>query len=69
LNKNADAEIAYLGATRIKADDRAAWQGLVSLYDKQGSSKLDSYHNVVVQLGKLFADRYAVLENACMSKT
>jgi superkiller protein 3 len=57
LNKDDDSETAYLAATHIKADDRAAWQGLISLYDKQGGRKLDSYHNVVIQLGKIFAKR------------
>ncbi|CAG7918435.1 unnamed protein product [Penicillium olsonii] len=56
LNKNDESENAYIAATRIKADDRTAWQGLLSLYDKQGGSRLDSYHQVVVNLGKILAD-------------
>jgi superkiller protein 3 len=53
-----------LAATRIKPDDRTAWQGLISLYDKQGGSKLDPYYDAVVQLGKIFADKYVVVMSA-----
>ncbi|KAJ5594172.1 uncharacterized protein N7459_000380 [Penicillium hispanicum] len=56
LNKNDDSEQAYLAATRIKANDRTAWQGLISLYEKQGSQKLDVYREAVLHLGQLFVD-------------
>ncbi|KAJ5336604.1 Tetratricopeptide-like helical [Penicillium brevicompactum] len=56
LNRNDSSETAYITATRIKADDKAAWQGLLSLYDRQGGDKLDSYHQVVIQLGNIFAN-------------
>ena len=58
LNRLEEAEKAYLAATRIKDNDRTAWQGLISLYEKQGSQKLDSYHEAVIKLGKIFADKY-----------
>ena len=57
LNSNDRAEQAYLAATRIKANERTAWQGLISLYEKQGSQKLDAYRNAVLSLGQIFADR------------
>ncbi|RJE19868.1 hypothetical protein PHISCL_07785 [Aspergillus sclerotialis] len=56
LNKNADAEKAYLAATRVKDSDKTAWQGLVSLYQKQGSHKLDPYREAVLKLGQIHAD-------------
>ncbi|KAJ5886770.1 uncharacterized protein N7473_009444 [Penicillium subrubescens] len=56
LNQNEASEDAYLAATRIKENDRIAWQGLISLYEKQGGSKLDAYHDAVLKLGKIFAD-------------
>ncbi|KAJ5692508.1 hypothetical protein N7462_001931 [Penicillium macrosclerotiorum] len=56
LNKNDDSENAYIAATRIKDSDRTAWQGLISLYEKQGGQKLDAYHEAVLRLGKIFAD-------------
>lgn len=58
LNKNAEAEQAYLAATRIKGDDRTAWQGLINLYQKQGSYKLDSYREAVLKLGQVYAEVY-----------
>jgi superkiller protein 3 len=60
LNQNEAAEEAYSAATRIKDNDRTAWQGLIGLYEKQGGSKLDAYHEAVLKLGKIFADRYEI---------
>lgn len=54
-----ESEAAYLAATRIKPEDRAAWQGLIALYEKQGSQKLDAYHDAVLKFGLTLADRYA----------
>ncbi|KAJ6157771.1 hypothetical protein N7470_005363 [Penicillium chermesinum] len=56
LNKNDESEKAYLAATRIKPDDRTAWQGLISLYEKQQGQKLDAYREVVLKLGEIFAN-------------
>ncbi|KAJ5820130.1 antiviral protein (Ski3) [Penicillium riverlandense] len=56
LNRNDDSERAYLTATRIKPGDRTAWQGLISLCEKQGSHKLDAYREVVLRLGQIFAE-------------
>ena len=58
LNKNSDAEKAYLAATRAKENDRTAWQGLISLYEKQGGHKLDDYRDAVLKLGQIFAEEY-----------
>lgn len=57
-NENAESEKAYLAATRIKESDRTAWQGLINLYQKQGSHKLDAYREAVLKLGKIYADAY-----------
>ncbi|KXG46022.1 Tetratricopeptide-like helical [Penicillium griseofulvum] len=56
LNKNNDAENAYSAATAINPDDKTAWQGLISLYEKQGGCTHDGYHKAVIALGKIFAD-------------
>ncbi|EPS26932.1 hypothetical protein PDE_01872 [Penicillium oxalicum 114-2] len=56
LNEFAASEQAYLAATKIKQSDRTAWQGLINLYEKQGGSKLDAYHDAVLKLGQIFAD-------------
>ncbi|KAJ6087406.1 hypothetical protein N7467_006320 [Penicillium canescens] len=56
LNKIEESEGAYYAAARIKSDDRTAWQGLVSLYGRLGASQLDSFHDVVIRLGKILED-------------
>ncbi|KAL5337338.1 hypothetical protein BJX70DRAFT_399803 [Aspergillus crustosus] len=56
LNNYTEAERAYLAATRIKGDDKTGWQGLISLYEKQGNQKLEQYRDVALNLGQVFAD-------------
>ena len=63
LNKDEDAEKAYLTAVKIKPDDRTAWQGLISLYEKQGSQKVEAYRDAVLGLGQIFENRYD--DNSC----
>ncbi|KAJ5124274.1 uncharacterized protein N7515_008099 [Penicillium bovifimosum] len=55
LNNDAEAESAYSAATKINADDKTAWLGLVSLYEKCGCEH-DGYRQAVIALGKIFAD-------------
>ena len=61
LNRNDGAESAYLAAARIKDNDKTAWQGLINLYEKQGTHKLNSYHEAVLKLGQILADAYATV--------
>lgn len=61
LNRNDGAESAYLAATRIKDNDKTAWQGLINLYEKQGTYKLNSYHDAALKLGQILADAYVTL--------
>ncbi|KAJ9360584.1 hypothetical protein C8Q69DRAFT_410888 [Paecilomyces variotii] len=56
LNKNDEAEKAYRAATKLKDSDKTAWQGLVNLYEKQGSHKLDAYREATVKLAQIYAD-------------
>ncbi|KAI9927714.1 hypothetical protein ASPWEDRAFT_52295 [Aspergillus wentii DTO 134E9] len=56
LNKHGDAEKAYLAAARVKESDRTAWQGLISLYEKQGGQKIEEYREAVIKLGLIFAE-------------
>ncbi|KAL3482453.1 hypothetical protein BJX99DRAFT_217085 [Aspergillus californicus] len=56
LNNYQEAERAYIAATRIKADDKPAWQGLIGLYEKQGNQKLEQYREAALNLGQVFAD-------------
>jgi superkiller protein 3 len=55
LGQNAEAENAYRKATSIKPGDVQALKGLITLYEKQGSEKLDEYHDVARQLAELLA--------------
>ena len=54
-NKVDDAAKAYTSATKIKPDDAQGWLGLCSLYESQGSGRIDEYGDVAVQLALLFA--------------
>ncbi|KAJ5111275.1 translation repressor/antiviral protein Ski3 [Penicillium argentinense] len=56
LNQNDEAEQTYLAATRIKPDDRTAWQGLIAVYQKQGASKLNAWHDAAFKLATIFAN-------------
>ncbi|RDW86737.1 SKI complex subunit tetratricopeptide repeat protein SKI3 [Aspergillus mulundensis] len=56
LNHFLESERAYLAATRIKGDDKTAWQGLISLYEKQGNQNLEQYREVVIKLAQVFAE-------------
>ncbi|KAF7590726.1 Superkiller protein 3 [Aspergillus hancockii] len=56
LNKTKDAEDAYLAAIRVKKDDKIAWQGIISVYEKQGNNKLDAYREAVINLGQILAE-------------
>jgi superkiller protein 3 len=53
-NKNADAEKAYESATKLKPSDPQAWQGLIQLYEKQGSEKLELYQNAALRLAEIY---------------
>ncbi|KAL9616166.1 MAG: hypothetical protein Q9160_008946 [Pyrenula sp. 1 TL-2023] len=55
LNQDDAAENAYEAASQLKPNDSQALKGLISLYEKQSSRKLDSYHGVVLKLGEIYA--------------
>lgn len=55
------AESSYVSATRIKDNEKTAWQGLASLYEKQGGKKLDAYREVVLKLGLILAEKYTTI--------
>ncbi|KAJ5115907.1 hypothetical protein N7456_000255 [Penicillium angulare] len=56
LNKVDESEAAYLAATQLKSADRTAWQGLISLYERQGSQRLGSYRQAVLNYGQILAE-------------
>lgn len=55
-NKYPEAERAYDAATRIKGNDPQAWQGLIKLFEKQGSSRVDAYQIAALRLAEVYRD-------------
>ena len=55
-NKYSDAEQAYDAAIRIKGNDPQAWQGLIKLFEKQGSSRVDAYQTAALRLAEIYRD-------------
>ncbi|KAF2835832.1 TPR-like protein [Patellaria atrata CBS 101060] len=51
-----DAAKAYTSATKLKPKDDQAWLGLRSLYESQGSSKVDEYITVGVRLAEIYGE-------------
>lgn len=46
----------YRTATQLRLKDAQAWQGLVKLYERQGTKKLGDYQQAVVSLAQIFHD-------------
>lgn len=59
-SRNDESEKAYTAATVVKANDPLAWQGLISLYERQGGRMLDRYHDAASRLAHLFMDVYVI---------
>lgn len=51
------AEKAILKAAALKPEDLQSYKGLVTLYEKQGSAKLDQYHIAVLKLAEIYAQK------------
>lgn len=58
LGRYIDAEPAYKVAIGSKPKGALAWQGLISLYEKQAGHKLDDYHEAVLHLGEIYMQEY-----------
>ncbi|KAF3492188.1 superkiller protein 3 [Arthroderma uncinatum] len=56
LNDHSASEKAYGSAIKIKDSDKTAWQGLIGLYESQGSKRLESYGKAVINLCNIFGD-------------
>lgn len=54
--KYEEAEQAYERATQSKPKDPQAWQGLIKLYEKQGSKKVDKYQNAATSLAVIYGE-------------
>ncbi|KAI9839741.1 MAG: Superkiller protein 3 [Sclerophora amabilis] len=55
-SKYDEAVKAYSTATNVKGNDALAWQGLISLYEKLGSQKLEQYREAAVRLAEIYRD-------------
>lgn len=55
-NKLEEAQKTYETATRLRPAEAQAWQGLIKLFEKQGSKKLASYQNAAVRLAEIYRD-------------
>jgi len=51
-----EAEKFYNTATTLRPQDPQAWQGLIKLFEKQGTKKLGPYQGVVVNLARIWHD-------------
>ncbi|KAI9787609.1 MAG: Superkiller protein 3 [Geoglossum umbratile] len=54
LGRYDEAAESYNAATRIKGNDTLAWQGLISLFEKQDSRKVDEYRAAAVRLAEIY---------------
>ena len=54
-NKFDDAAKTYDAAAKSKPDDNQAWLGLCSVYEAQGSNKVDEYREAAVKAAEIFA--------------
>jgi superkiller protein 3 len=52
--KYEEAEQAYEAATKIKGSDPQAWQGIIQVYEKQGSNKLSQYQVAALKLAEIY---------------
>lgn len=55
-NNLEEAQKFYETATKLRPNETQAWQGLIKLYEKQGSKTLASYQNAVVHLVEIYRD-------------
>ena len=59
-NQYDGSEKAYNAAATIKGNDALAWQGFITLYEKQAAKKLNEYHNATIHLAELFMEEYVL---------
>ncbi|MCJ1274065.1 Superkiller protein 3 [Puttea exsequens] len=57
LDQYEASEAAYRAAITAKNKDPLAWQGLISLYERQAGKKLDEYHDAAMNLAQVFMEK------------
>ncbi|ROT35887.1 TPR-like protein [Sodiomyces alkalinus F11] len=53
-NRLDEAEKAYKSAASLKPQDSQAWQGVIKLYEKQGSTKVSRYREAALSLAAIW---------------
>lgn len=53
------SEQAYKLAIQSRPKEALAWQGLISLHEKQAGTKLDEYHQAAISLAEIYIQEYA----------
>ncbi|KAF4977361.1 hypothetical protein FZEAL_6100 [Fusarium zealandicum] len=51
-----EAENSYRSATWLRPQETQAWQGLIKLFEKQNTKKLNDYQQAVVNLAQIYRD-------------
>jgi len=59
--KYEEAEKAYNTAARSKLNDPLAWQGLITLYEKQAGKKVDQYRDAALRLAEHYMEVYVLI--------
>lgn len=57
-DQNDESAKAYKAATQIKQNDPLAWQGLITLYEKQAGKYIEDYQDAAVHLAEIFMEAY-----------
>lgn len=55
-DENEGSEAAYNAATQIRPKDTLAWQGMITLFEKQAGRRLDVYHDAAVHLAAIYME-------------
>ena len=59
--KYEEAEKAYNVAAKTKPSDPLAWQGLITLYERQAGQKVDEYHDAALRLAEHYKEVYVII--------
>ncbi|KAG6040340.1 hypothetical protein E4U41_000846 [Claviceps citrina] len=51
-----EAESFYKQASELRPKDAQVFQGLIKLYEKQGTKKLNDYQNAIISLAQIFSE-------------
>ena len=56
--KDDESEKAYRAAIARKSNDSLAWQGLITLFEKQGGKMIDAYGEAAIQTAEISMQVY-----------